>query len=99
MPLSSWYTHLHALTHKNGAGGVSGHLFSGDGGQSWTISGEAPYNTSIPLVGGGTHECGKRARPMLLVENGVPLYLSTGASYGRGSDHTFTSMQRIQPDL
>lgn len=84
----------HALTHKGVEGAVSGHLFSRDGGE-WTLSSVAPYNTTIPLTGGGTLECGKRARPMLLVVGGRPRYLTTGASYSPHTDHTFTTLQPI----
>ena len=94
-----WRDHrgnFHALTHKNcDGGGVSGHMFSADGGTTWQTSPVAPYNDTIALKGGGSIQCGKRARPMLLIENGRPKYLSTGASYAGTHDHTFTSMQEI----
>ena len=73
-------------------------MWSRDG-LHWRTSAVAPYNNTIALVGGGVYQCGKRARPMLLVEDGRPRYLSTGASYGGQTvgqrDHTFTSMQQI----
>ena len=95
-----WRDHrgnLHALTHKSCSGdGVSGHMWSEDGGATWSTSAVSPYNNTIVLKDGGAMECGKRARPMLLVEKGRPRYLSTGATYGRAyGDHTFTSMQAI----
>ena len=94
-----WRDHrgnFHALTHKNCAEkGVSGHMWSADGGATWRSSPIAPYNNTIVLKGGTTMECGMRARPMLLIEGGRPKYLSTGASYAGGDDHTFTSMQEI----
>ena len=87
---------LHALTHKNCAGtGVSGHMWSGDGGATWATSPVPPYNNTIAFRDGGVHQCGKRARPMLLVEGGRPRYLSTGATYEAHSDHTFTTMQEV----
>ena len=91
--------HYHALTHKNALDprAVAGHMWSRDG-LSWRTSATAPYNNTIGLVGGGVYQCGKRARPMLLVENGRPRFLSTGAAYSKAAgsgDHTFTSMQEI----
>ena len=90
--------HWHALTHKDGGDGVSGHLWSDDG-AVWSISPDAPYNNTIAIVGGEVEQCGKRARPMLLVEAGRPRFLSTGATYSRSTgDHTFTTMQPINSD-
>ena len=92
--------HFHALTHKNPAGGVSSHLWSADG-VTWRTSPVAPYTNIIPLDDGTNYTCGKRARPMLLVEGGGPRYLSTGASYAKaegGGDHTFTTMQAVRGD-
>ena len=91
----------HALTHKNGAGGVSGHLWRHENGTSWRISPVSPYSNTIQLQDGSAYECGKRARPMLLVEKGRPRFLSTGATYAKaehGGDHTFTTMQEISGD-
>lgn len=86
----------HALTHKNCRGaGVSGHMWSGDGGMTWKTSTVSPYNNTIVYQDGGVQECGKRARPMLLVEDGRPRFLSTGASYNKHTDHTFTTMQEV----
>ena len=90
--------HFHAITHKNPAGGVSSHLWSGDG-LRWRTSPVAPYTDTIALEGGRSYTCGKRARPMLIVEGGRPRYLSTGASYAEaehGGDHTFTTMQQVR---
>jgi hypothetical protein len=69
----------------------------------WVMGTASPYNNTIPLTGGApSMNCSKRARPMLIVSGGRPVYLTTGAGYGDGTastgrDHTFTSMQQIQP--
>ena len=39
-------------------------------GVTWETSPVSPYNNTIVFQNGGVHECGKRARPMLLVEDG-----------------------------
>jgi hypothetical protein len=93
--------HYHALTHKNVAGAVAGHMWSADG-LAWRMSRVPPYGDTLALVGGGQYQCQKRARPMLLVEGGRPRSLSTGAGYatadGNGTgtaDHTVTTMQEV----
>ena len=62
--------HFHALTHKNAAGAVSGHMWSRDG-HNWRMSTIPPYNNTLFFSDGSTYECRKRARPMLIVENMV----------------------------
>ena len=96
----------HALTHKGqprapdrqlggGKTPMAGHLFSRDG-LAWSIgTTDAPYNNSIALTDGTTLRTGKRARPQLVVKDGAPLYLTTGAEAAHDGDFVFTTVQPI----
>lgn len=83
------------LESKGGGTPMAGHLFSRDG-INWGIGVvAAPYNTTLSFTDGTSMETGKRARPQLVVKNGVPLYLTTGASLPGRGDFVFTTVQPI----
>lgn len=83
------------LGSKGGGTPMAGHLFSRDG-LSWGIGVEgAPYNTTLSFTDGTSMQTGKRARPQLVVKDGVPLYLTTGASLPGHGDFIFTTVQPI----
>eukprot|EP01064_Diplonema_japonicum_P007509 TRINITY_DN15134_c0_g1_i1.p1 TRINITY_DN15134_c0_g1~~TRINITY_DN15134_c0_g1_i1.p1 ORF type:complete len:386 (+),score=80.96 TRINITY_DN15134_c0_g1_i1:34-1191(+) len=68
---------------------VGTHAFSPDG-ISWTFSKTIPYNTTVNWDDGTSVVLNRRERPQLVVENGVPLYLSNGIEFHNdgGSSHT-----------
>jgi len=88
---------LHIITHKSdpnqGGHSDAGHAFSADLGATWHFSGTPPYNDTIPTAG-GAQNCGKRARPSLVLKGGKPAYLLTGCGLG-GGDRTRTTVQPI----
>lgn len=92
---------FHALTHKDRPDakgdktGVAGHLFSRDGIHDWQIGANSPYNTTLTFEDGSVIELGKRARPQLLVKDGVPQLLTTGAGLPNRGDFSFTTVQPI----
>ena len=72
-----------------------GHLFSVDG-ITWSIGVvDAPYNNTLMFTDGTTVQTGKRARPQLVVENGAPTYLTTGAELPGHGDFVFTTVQPV----
>lgn len=80
---------------EGGATPMAGHLFSRDG-LVWGIGVvAAPYNSTLSFTDGTSMETGKRARPQLVVKNGVPLYLTTGAELPGRGDFVFTTVQPI----
>ena len=74
---------------------MAGHLFSRDG-ITWGIGVvDAPYNNTLSFTDGTNMQTGKRARPQLVVKNGVPTYLTTGAELPGHEDFVFTTVQPI----
>eukprot|EP00754_Rhynchopus_humris_P024432 Rhum_TRINITY_DN14892_c0_g1::Rhum_TRINITY_DN14892_c0_g1_i2::g.124955::m.124955 len=93
--------HYHAMLHNMGPeGGSSGctppkdgclvgsHAYSRDG-LSWTFSKTIAYNTTVYYDDGTSEVFDRRERPQLVLENGVPKYLSNGVQpMGAGLSHT-----------
>jgi len=68
--------HFHMLTHYFAGGG--GHAFSADG-VNWKFGGVG-YNQTVVWDDGTTTKLGRRERPQVLIENGVPMYLFNGVT-------------------
>ena len=92
--------HYHAMLHYVGPGGgfsctpprdgclVGSHAYSRDG-LSWTFSKTIAYNTTVHYDDGTSEVFDRRERPQLVLEKGVPAYLSNGVQpMGGGLSHT-----------
>ena len=87
---------LHIVSHNQGRGNVcaraatqscGAHLFSGDGGHSWTVSASPVYDL-LELANGSSILPATRQRPQLVLDatSKAPLWLFNGAAlYGEGN--------------
>jgi len=77
--------HFHMLTHYFAGGG--GHAFSADG-VKWKFGGLG-YNQTVVYDDHTTQQLGRRERPQVLIENGVPTFLFNGVT-PKGDNNSFT---------
>ena len=82
---------FHILTHDF-ADPTGGHAFSADG-LNWTFAGQA-YGRTMQLANGSSVSFSRRERPQVLVLDGKPAFLFTGA-LNAGTGRCATTVQPI----